>query len=153
MGQERSSKAAAVINSHVGGHFHYTIYVIKIWTIIFFLGLWTTDSFGQDSPCDSVYTIVDQTPAFGKGQEDLLRYLMKNLRFKTPCRPEELRQLTWTVNKEGKMVDIGLIGLQGKCREGIIEQLKSFPTWTPGRLNGKAVCVRMILPMHIRPSE
>jgi hypothetical protein len=113
--------------------------MIKIWTTIFFIGLRTVDSFGQDSPCDSVYTIVDQMPTYGKGTEDLMRYLMKNLKFKKPCRPEELRRLTWTIDKEGKMIDIDLIGLEGKCRDEIIEQLKSFPAWTPGRLNGKLV--------------
>lgn len=127
--------------------------MIKIWTTIFFLGLCKVNCFGQDSRCDSVYTVVDQMPTYGKGKEDLMRYLMKTLKFKKPCRPEELRRLTWTINKEGKMVDMDLIGLEGKCREQIIEQLKSFPTWTPGRQNGKLVCVKMILPIHIRPKE
>ena len=127
--------------------------MIKIWTTIFILGLWTFDSFGQESPCDSVYTFVDQMPTYGKGTVDLMRYLMKNLKFNKRCLPEELRRLTWTINKEGKMVDIDLVGLEGECRDQAIAQLKPFSTWTPGRLNGKLVCVKMVLPIHIRPSE
>lgn len=124
----------------------------KIWTAIFILGLWTVDSFGQESSCDSVYTFVDQMPTYGKGAEDIMKYVKKNFKFENPCRPEELKRLTWTINKEGKMVDIDLVGLEGECRTRTIEQLKSFPTWTPGRLNGELVCVRMVLPVHIRPS-
>jgi hypothetical protein len=125
--------------------------MIKIWTTLFFLGLFTAVSFGQVSPCDTVYIFVDQMPIYGNGTPDLMRYLMKNLKFKKGCRPEELTRLSWVVNKDGKMVDLDLTGFEGKCKDEIIEQLKSFPAWTPGRLNGKLVCVKMILPIHIRP--
>lgn len=125
--------------------------MIKIWSTLFLVGFLLVDSFGQNSPCDSVYTIVDQMPIYGKGTQDLMHHLMQNLKFKKPCRPEELKRFLWTINKEGKMVDIDLIGLEGKCKAEIIEQLKSFPAWTPGRLNGNPVCVRMILPIHFRP--
>ena len=125
----------------------------KIWITLFFFGIWPADSFGQDSQCDSVYTVVDQMPTYGKEPEDLVRYLRSNLKFKKPCRPEELRRLTWTINREGKIVQIDLVGLEGECREQIVEQLKSLPSWVPGRLNGKLVCVKMVLPIHIRPNE
>lgn len=124
----------------------------KSWIVIFLIGLWTINSFGQENSCDSVYTIVDEMPSYGKGNEDIVKYLMKNLKFKKPCRPEELRRLTWTVNKEGKIVDIDTIGFDGQCKTDLIDQLKSFPNWTPGRLKGELVCVKIILPIHIRPS-
>ena len=127
--------------------------MIKTWiVVVFIVGFWTIDSFGQGTPCDSLYTVVDQMPIYGKGNEDILKYLMKNLKFKNPCRPEELRRMTWTINKQGKMIDIDVIGLDGKCKTDIIDQLKQIRTWTPGRLNGDLVCVKMIFPIHIRPS-
>lgn len=109
----------------------------------------TVDSLGQET-CDSLYTVVDQMPVYGKGQSDILEYLAKNLKFSKTCRPEELRKLTWTIDTEGKMIDIDALGIEGQCKANIIEQLKTFPYWTPGRLNGELVCVRMILPIHIR---
>lgn len=123
--------------------------MIKIWIIIFICGLCTVDSLGQET-CDSLYTVVDQMPVYGKGQSDILEYLAKNLKFSKTCRPEELRKLTWTIDTEGKMIDIDALGIEGQCKANIIEQLKTFPYWTPGRLNGELVCVRMILPIHIR---
>lgn len=115
------------------------------------IGLWTADySFGQGTTCDTVHTIVDQMPTYGKRQEDLLKYL-RSLKLDRSCRPEELKRLIWTINKDGKLVDIDVVGLEGECRTRIIEQLKAFPAWTPGRLHGELVCVRMIVPIHIPP--
>lgn len=122
----------------------------KIWVTIFILGLWTDDSFGQESPCDSVFTFVDQMPIYGNGTEDMMRYLTKTLKLNKSCRPDEPRYLIWTVTMEGKVVDIDLIGLEGKCKDQFIGQLKPFPTWTPGRLNGKLVCVKMVIPIRFR---
>jgi len=125
----------------------------KLWTLIFIMGLWTTSSFGQDVVCDSVYTTVDEMPTYGKGNQDIINSLLTTLKFnKEDCRPEELKRLIWTINKEGKMTDIDVVGVGEQCKTRIIEQLKDFPKWTPGRLKGELVCVRIVFPIHIRPA-
>lgn len=125
----------------------------KLWTLVIAIGLWTNDSLGQGTVCDSIYTIVDTMPTYGKGYQDIAKYLLTTLKFsKKDCRPEDLKRLTWTINKEGKMTDIDVVGVGEQCRTRIIEQLKDFPQWTPGSLNGEPVCVKMVFPFHIRPS-
>lgn len=124
----------------------------KIWVLVFLTGLRTGDSFGQVITCDSVYVIADQMPFYGKGHDDTFN-LVKNIKVSKPCKPEEIRRLTWTINKEGKMVDIEVIGPEENCKAAIIEQLKTFPAWTPGKLNGEVVCIKMIFPIHIRPID
>ena len=41
------------------------------------------------------------------------------------------------------MIDIDALGVEGQCKANIIEQLKAFPHWTPGRLKGELVCVKI----------
>ena len=38
-------------------------------------------SFAQTTPYDSVYTIVDEMPKFGKADFDLMSYLIKHVQF------------------------------------------------------------------------
>ena len=107
----------------------------------------------QDEPCDTIYTIIDEMPTFGDKKGDFFEYIGKNLKFKKPCSPDELTGVTWTINKMGKMVDVEVMGIDGECKMNVIKQINSFPLWIPGKLNGKAVCVHMTLPIHIRRSE
>jgi hypothetical protein len=123
----------------------------KVWILILICALWPLDVFCQETTCDSLYTVVDKMPVYGEGKADLVKYLSSNLTFKKSCRPEELKFLTWTINTEGQMVDIDAIGLEGQCRLNVIDQLKTFPNWTPGKLEGISVCVKMTVPIHIRP--
>jgi hypothetical protein len=108
-----------------------------------------TNSFGQITRCDSVYTIVDEMPEFGKECEDLSINLAKNLKFGS-CGLDEMKILTWTIDTSGQMIDIDAPSLDGKCRTDIIGQLAKFPKWKPGRLKGRSVCVKMILRMCIK---
>ncbi len=120
----------------------------RIWIIILLSGFWTIDCLGQESPCDSLFTVVDKEPLFAKEKKGLLEYFGKNLKFNNACKADQLIRLTWTINKEGKMIDIDAVGLEGQCKADLISQLKTFPIWSPGRLKGKLVCVKMTLPMH-----
>ncbi len=125
--------------------------MFKLFIAIFIVGLWPSEIYGQVSSCDSVYTFVDQMPTFRNGDSDLLIYLNKNLKFRERCRPEELKRLIWTIDKDGNMTDIDLIGLEDQCKTDIIEQLKNIPIWSPGQLNGEFVCVKMMVPINITP--
>jgi hypothetical protein len=125
----------------------------KFLLAVFVVGISTLQSFGQTNACDSVYTLVDQMPVYGNGTEDVMRYLLKNLKVKAACHPENLKKLTWTINKDGKVIDIDVIGLEEKCKAEVIDQMQTFPAWTPGKLNGNPVCVRMVFPMHIHPGH
>jgi hypothetical protein len=48
------------------------------------------------------------------------------------------------------MVNIDVPSIEGECRQKIIEQLKAFPKWKPGRLKGKPVCIKMYLRICIK---
>lgn len=62
-------------------------------------------SFAQTTPCDSVYTIVDEMPKFAESSEDFGRYAMKNLQI-GKCALSDIRLITWTIDSTGHMVNI-----------------------------------------------
>lgn len=106
-------------------------------------------SFAQTTPCDSVYTIVDEMPKFGKEDFDLMSHLIKHVQFGS-CGLDEMKILTRTIDSSGHMINIDVPSLEGECKQKIIEQLKTFPPWKPGKLKGKPVCVKMMLRICIK---
>src|ERR1700712_2423681 len=89
----------------------------------------------QTVACDSIYTLAEQMPFYGAGQKDIFSYLNKNLEVKKPCKPSDLKRILFIVNKNGKISDIEVVGVD-KCKDDIIRQLQSFPDWTPGKDQG-----------------
>jgi hypothetical protein len=108
-------------------------------------------SYGQTAPCDSVYTTVDEMPEFATSDIAPMSYLMKHLTVGKKC--DQIRILTWTIDHEGNMINIDAPSLEGECKQKIIDQLKAFPQWKPGKLNGKPVCVKMSFSVCIRASD
>lgn len=122
----------------------------RVFLLFFVAGLMiSTQSLGQTIQCDSVYTIVDVMPEFGSTDQDLSLYIIKNLKFGV-CGLDKMKLLTWIIDSEGRMINIDATSLDGECKKKVVEQLKKFPLWKPGRLNGKPVCVKMNLRMCIK---
>ena len=106
----------------------------------------------QVPTCDTVYTIVDEMPAYKNGNSDLFRDLRERLQFNQDCKPEELTQIAWTINERGKIVVVNIVGLEGECEKNIIRQIMLLENWKPGMLKGKPVCTKITLPVHLRPN-
>lgn len=112
-------------------------------------GMMSLTSAAQTTACDSIYTLSEQMPYYGTGQKDIFAYLNKNLEVKKPCKPSDLKRIIFIVDKNGRISEIEVIGVD-KCKDDLIRQLQSFPDWTPGKDQGKAVCVRVILPIQLK---
>lgn len=123
--------------------------MIRLWTTFLFCTLLLGQSIAQES-CDSVYVVVDEMPVYKNGLHDFVRDLTKNLIFKKACPPSEVRQFNWTINKQGKMVDIDIPNIDQECEDQLIAQFKKMQPWTPGRLRGRVVCVTMRVPICIK---
>lgn len=100
--------------------------------------------------CDSIYTIVDEMPVYKKGNHDLVRDLMQGVVFNRACPPNDIRQFIWTIDKEGKMLDIDIPNLDKECKDILIAQLTKMQPWTPGRQRGRLVCVKMRVSICIK---
>ncbi len=122
-----------------------------------------TDSVVVDQPVQDPpivgsenYNVVEQMPEFPGGQDAMMKFISKNLRY-----PENAVEN----NVEGKVVVKFIVNTQGAIRdieviskikygygleEEAIRVLKIMPRWTPGKLNGKPVNVYFSLPISFR---
>jgi hypothetical protein len=120
---------------------------------VLFITCWVSgQALAQECKCDSVYQIVDQMPMYKSGNTELMDEI-KRIRFEKDCKPEDLRQLTITINKEGKLIDAEVKGLTDFCKDKIVKQVKQFTDWKPGKSNGVPVCVKLTFPIHIRVTK
>lgn len=119
-------------------------------TLFSFSFLLSIPVLGQNTTCDKVYTTVDEMPTWRQTGKDFSLFLLKNLEVPKECYQEKVYILTWTIDKEGNMINIDTPGLEERCKNDIIKQLEKFPTWNPGRLKGMPVCVKMTYRMCIK---
>ncbi len=90
-------------------------------------------------------------PKFVGGNEALIRYMQKNLRYP----PLALRNsvagrvyISFTVQADGAIVDVHVLkGLGFGTDEEAARVVKNMPAWTPGQQNKHNVAVRYTMPI------
>jgi protein TonB len=121
--------------------------------LVFLLGLLPVFSFGQNESKDSVYTTVDQMPEYPGGTSALISTISKNLRVNKEDVDEGFTGklvASFTINKNGKVEDIRLIKGNGfQTAQNLLLLIKNMPEWKPGKLRGKVVNVKYVLPVTI----
>jgi len=100
-----------------------------------------------------VYSFVDEMPEYPEGQQELLKFITKNLKY-----PEqEVFQGTITysfiVDKEGKLIDKKIYNKNKEdytpLDKEALRVLELMPKWKIGKCNGEKVPVRVILPIKL----
>lgn len=109
---------------------------------------------GEDTTTHDIWAL--QEPArFPGGDEELARYLRSSLRIPETVielgRVREKVGVAFVVEKDGSITGASL--LQGGCKLAELNRealriINRMPKWEPGRQNGIAVKVRMILPIR-----
>ena len=124
---------------------------MKWFFLVFMLVLIPVLSFGQHETQDSVYTTVDQMPEYPGGQGSLLKYITKNLRY--PIEDGNIQGkviINFVIDRNGKTRDIKVVRPVGpQFEKGVIELIKKMPQWKPGKLKGKPVNVKYVLPLTV----
>ena len=101
-------------------------------------------------PTDSVYTFVDTMPQFPGGNAALLDTVLANLEF-TENVGSSLQSkfiIQYTVEKDGSVSDIS-VNSGRKEEEDAFKKVFFNLKFEPGKLNGRSVRVRMMIPIHI----
>lgn len=100
------------------------------------------------------FTIVEEMPSFPGGQEELMKYIGKEMKY-----PEEAVEngiegtvfIAFVVEPDGMITDVkSLRGLGGGLTEEAIRVVKGMPKWIPGKQRGKAVRVQYNLPIRFK---
>ena len=102
-----------------------------------------------------IYSAVADKPVPPGGMRFFMQYLHQNLRY-----PPEAREkgtagtvyLQFIVETDGTLSDLQVVrGIGAGCDEEALRLLNNSPPWTPGMHRGRAVRVRMGLPVKFSP--
>lgn len=113
------------------------------------------DSSEEEDDVDVIYNTADVMPSFPGGKKALAKYLEANLNY-----PEEaeIRGLSgrvvcsFIVERNGTISDICTeITVDPILDAEAIRVIKIMPRWNPGKIKGKYVRVRYVLPITINP--
>lgn len=102
---------------------------------------------------DTIFTVVEQMPEFPDGDDALLKYISKNIKYPQgdySCPPES-QYFTFIIEKDGSISNVKAMR-ESKCKlydDMLINTLKAMPKWKPGMQNGKPARVQYNLPIKI----
>ena len=101
-----------------------------------------------------VYQFVEQMPQFPGGDQAMMEYLKKNLRYPIVARENEVQGrviVRFVVNEDGKVSDVVIMRDIGSgCGQEAVRVVKMMPKWLPGKQNGKPVKTYFTLPVTFR---
>lgn len=111
-----------------------------------------TDS---DAPQEVVYTVVEHSPQFPGGQQALMSYLNKNMRYPTIAKENGIQGRAicrFVVEKDGSISNVEVFRSAGEVSldKEAIRLISSMPQWTPGSQRGKPVRVQYTLPITFK---
>jgi periplasmic protein TonB len=98
-----------------------------------------------------ILVISEVKPEFPGGDKELYKFLMKNLSYPNAAvraNVEGKVYVKFVVEKDGSIGNLQILKSVGfGCDEEALRVLKSMPSWSPGKQNGKAVRVYYTMPI------
>jgi len=104
---------------------------------------------------DKIYDTCDIMPEFPGGQNALLQFLAKNIKYPTEAQQQGKQGkvvVTFVIEKDGSITNAKVTqALYPSLDEESLRIVKSMPKWTPGKMKGgKAVRVQYTVPLTYR---
>jgi protein TonB len=101
-----------------------------------------------------VFEIVEQNPSFPGGNEALMKWLNKNLKYPASAQDNGIQGrvlVQFVVNKDGSIVDPKVLrSVDPALDKEALRVVSAMPKWQPGKQRGKTVRVRFTLPVTFR---
>lgn len=100
------------------------------------------------------FIVVEQMPSFPCGEAELFRFLGKAMKYPEMARDANIHgtvYVEFVIDPKGSVTNVQVIrGIGGGCDDEAIRVICIMPTWNPGKQRGKAVPVRMSIPVHFK---
>ena len=107
-----------------------------------------------DDLMNEPFVIVEKMPVFPGGEAALMQYLAKNTVYPQRAREAGIGgtvYVTFVIETDGRVSSIAVLReVAGGCTEEAIRVVSGMPRWEPGKQRGKAVRVRMNLPISFK---
>jgi TonB family protein len=103
---------------------------------------------------NKIFDVVEEIPEFKGGIDKLYEYLNKNISYPKMAKEKGIQGrvfVQFVVWRDGSIGNIKIVrGAHETLDNEAIRVVKNMPKWDPGRLRGKAVNVRFILPIKFK---
>lgn len=103
---------------------------------------------------DEVFTIVEDQPQPDGGMPAFYKFIGDKLKYPAQARRMGIEGkvfVQFVVDKNGNLTEVQAVkGIGAGCDEEAVRVIKSAPKWKPGKQRGRAVKVRMILPITFK---
>ncbi|MEX0966312.1 MAG: TonB family protein [Bacteroidia bacterium] len=100
---------------------------------------------------------VDAPPAYPGGNQAMQQYISNNIQHPSGDENAALAgtvTVRFSVNEKGKVKDEEVVsGINADFNKEALRIIKRMPKWTPGKLNGHDVTVKMTVPVRFPPSQ
>lgn len=110
----------------------------------------------EEEVADEIFVIVEKMPTYPGGVQAFYKYVKKKMKYPSQARRMGIEGkvfVQFVVGKDGVISEVKVIrGVGAGCDEEAIRVIKSSPRWSPGKQRGKAVKVRMVLPITFKLS-
>jgi Ca-activated chloride channel homolog len=109
----------------------------------------------EEEPVEEIFMVAGEQPTFIGGESAMQEFFRNNMRYPVAAVNSKISgkvYVEFVVKSDGTVSEIKIKrGIGGGCNEEAIRLVKlSSGKWNPGKQNGKAVSVRMILPVEFR---
>lgn len=103
---------------------------------------------------EKVFDMVEQMPTFPGGQQELMSYLGKNIKYPSIAQENGTQGrviIQFVVGRDGSISDVHVVrGVDPYLDKEAIRVVKGMPKWIPGKQNGKAVRVKFTVPVMFK---
>lgn len=105
-------------------------------------------------PDSIVFEVVEEMPNFPGGQQALMQYLAKNIKYPAEAHAKGTQGrviVSFVVKKDGSIADIKVVrSVDPYLDKEAARVIAAMPTWKPGKQRGQAVNVRFTVPVSFR---
>lgn len=103
---------------------------------------------------DVVFAFVEVMPEYPGGEDALIRFLQKNLRYPAEAASKNIQgsvMVEFIVEKDGSISNSRIMkGIGGGCNEESLRVIKLMPKWKPAKQAGEFVRVYYAVPITFR---
>jgi len=108
----------------------------------------------QEVKSNEPFTFVEQMPEFPGGDDALLAYLQRNIRYPSYAQENEIEgtvNVEFIVNEDGSISGSKVVsGIKGGCNEEALRVIDKMPRWRPGKQGGQPVRVYYTVPVTFK---
>jgi len=108
----------------------------------------------EEEVADEVFTIVEQQPVYPGGMGAFYEFVQKKLKYPSQARRMGIEGkvfVQFVVDKQGNITEVTTVrGIGAGCDQEAEKVIRASPKWKAGKQRGKAVKVRMILPITFK---